>query len=148
SIRGQVVSFSRLAWRVLQETGGGTRQFISSVGTQMMLRKIIEEKQTDWRVFQKALEKQGFLEQLEQMITEFKRYCVTPETLYIQMQQINQFVHKEPNEIALTNKLEDLTYIYENLIYALHDNYIDRYMLSLPTYLLRQFHLVLYEQID
>src|SRR5699024_8367204 len=63
SIRVQVVSSSRLAWRVLQETGGGTRQFISSVGTQMMLRKIIEEKQTDWRVFQKALEKQGFLEQ-------------------------------------------------------------------------------------
>src|SRR5699024_5129420 len=35
------------------------------------------------------------------------------------------FVHKEPNEIALTNKLEDLTYIYEKLIYALQDNYID-----------------------
>src|SRR5699024_11835405 len=109
----------------LQETGGGTRQFNSTVGTKIMLRKIIEEKQTDWRVFQKALEKQGFLEKLEQMITEFKRYCVTTETLYMQMEQINQFVHKEPNEIALTNKLEDLTYIYEKLIYALQDNYID-----------------------
>lgn len=125
SIRGQVVSFSRLSWRVLQETGGGTRQFISSVGTQMMLRKIIEEKQTDWRMFQKALEKQGFLEQLEQMITEFKRYCITPDTLYMQMEQMNRFVHKESNELALTNKLEDLTYIYEKLVYALQDNYID-----------------------
>src|SRR5690625_6542869 len=38
---------------------------------------------------------------------------------------MNQFVHKEPNEIALTNKFEDLTYIYEKLIYALQDNYID-----------------------
>jgi ATP-dependent helicase/nuclease subunit B len=43
SIRAQVVSFSRLAWRILQEAGGGTRQFISSVGIQMMLRKIINE---------------------------------------------------------------------------------------------------------
>src|SRR5690625_3337529 len=43
SIRTQIFSFSRLAWRVLQETGGGTRQYISSIGIQMMLRKIVEE---------------------------------------------------------------------------------------------------------
>lgn len=125
SIRGQVVSFSRLAWRILQETGGGTRQFISSVGMQMMLRKIIEERQGDWRVFQKAMEKQGFLDQLESMITEFKRYEITPEILQLQIDQLNQFVHKEPGEVALTNKLDDLLYIYEKLIDALKDNYID-----------------------
>src|SRR5690625_4338734 len=77
SIRTQVVSFSRLAWRILQETGGAVRQFISSVGIQMVLRKIIEEKQGDWLVFQKAMEKQGFLDQLENIITEFKRYEIT-----------------------------------------------------------------------
>ncbi|WP_449354091.1 helicase-exonuclease AddAB subunit AddB [Virgibacillus natechei] len=125
SIRGQVVSFSRLAWRVLQETGGGTRQFISSVGIQMMLRKIIEEKQGDWRVFQKAMEKQGFLDQLENMITEFKRYEVTPEDLQTQIYQIKQYVHKEPGEEALAAKLDDLAYIYEKLMYALEGNYID-----------------------
>src|SRR5699024_11461311 len=53
SIRAQVVSFSRLAWRVMQETGGSTKQFISSVGTQMMLRKIIAEKESEWDIFQK-----------------------------------------------------------------------------------------------
>ena len=125
SIRAQVVSFSRLAWRVLQETGGGTRQFISSVGIQMMLRKIIEEKQGEWRVFQKAMEKQGFLDQLESMITEFKRYEVTPEVLQVQIDQLKQFVHKEPGEAALANKLDDLLYIYEKLVAALKDNYID-----------------------
>ncbi|GAB3060363.1 helicase-exonuclease AddAB subunit AddB [Virgibacillus ainsalahensis] len=125
SIRAQVVSFSRLAWRVMQETGGGTRQFISSVGIQMMLRKIIEEKQGDWLTFQKAMEKQGFLNQLERMITEFKRYDVSPEILHGQIEQIKQYVHKEPGEAALANKLEDLVYIYERLIAALKDNYID-----------------------
>src|SRR5699024_226879 len=44
SSRAQVMSFSRLAWRVMQENGGSTRQFISSTGTQMMLRKVIEQK--------------------------------------------------------------------------------------------------------
>ncbi|MFD1039016.1 helicase-exonuclease AddAB subunit AddB [Virgibacillus byunsanensis] len=125
SIRGQVVSFSRLAWRVLQETGGGTKKFISSVGIQMMLRKIIEEKQSEWQVFQKAIEKQGFLDQIEKMITEFKRYRITPEMLRLQMAEINQYVHKDPGEEALSNKLDDISYIYEKLIVALQDNYID-----------------------
>lgn len=125
SIRAQVASFSRLAWRVLQETGGGTRQFISSIGIQMMLRKIIEEKGSDWHVFQKAIEKQGFLTDLENMITEFKRYQVTPELLKLKMEEINTFVHKDPNEVGLTNKLSDLTYIYEKLVIALQDKYID-----------------------
>ncbi|QKY68532.1 helicase-exonuclease AddAB subunit AddB [Lentibacillus sp. CBA3610] len=125
SIRAQVVSFSRLSWRVLQETGGATRQFITSVGTQMMLRKIIAEKESEWNIFQKALEKQGFLEQLESMITEFKRYLITPEMLYMQIDQMEQFVHKEPGEEALTGKLNDLAYIYENLMRVLEGNYID-----------------------
>ncbi|WP_249870146.1 helicase-exonuclease AddAB subunit AddB [Oceanobacillus saliphilus] len=125
SIRAQVVSFSRLAWRILQETGGGTRQFISSVGIQMMLRKIIEEKQGDWRVFQKAVEKQGFLNQLETMMTEFKRYQVTPDVLRLQMEHLNQSVHKSPGETALMNKLDDLLYIYEKMVTVLKENYID-----------------------
>jgi len=125
SIRAQVVSFSRLAWRVLQETGGGTRQFISSVGTQMMLRKIIEEKTGDWLTFGKAKEKQGFLQQLENIITEFKRYNVTPELLHAQMEEIDRYVHKDPKEVALLNKLTDLLYIYEKSLYTLQENYID-----------------------
>ncbi|WHX24721.1 helicase-exonuclease AddAB subunit AddB [Virgibacillus halodenitrificans] len=125
SIRAQVVSFSRLAWRILQETGGGTKQFISSVGVQMMLRKIIEEKTEDWRVFQKAMEKQGFLSQLEKMITEFKRYNISPEALQSQMKEIEGYVHKESGEEALISKLDDLGYIYEKLMVALQGKYID-----------------------
>lgn len=51
SIRAQVVSFSRLAWRVLQEVGGNTKQYISSTGKQMMLRKIIEERSEPFQIF-------------------------------------------------------------------------------------------------
>lgn len=125
SIRAQVVSFSRLAWRVFQETGGGTKQFISSIGIQMMLRKIIEERQEDWKVFQKAVEKTGFLAQLEQLLAEFKRYDITPEILKQQREQIARFVHQTSSEVSLMNKLDDLIYVYEKLIISLQDQYID-----------------------
>ncbi|MDL4842860.1 helicase-exonuclease AddAB subunit AddB [Aquibacillus rhizosphaerae] len=125
SIRAQVFSFSRLAWRVFQETGGGTRKFISSTGIQMMLRKITEERKSEWKVFQKAIEKQGFMDQLETMITEFKRYRITPEMLAMQIIDMDRFQHKYAGEVALKNKLEDLSYIYDKLVIALKDNYID-----------------------
>ncbi|MFC7063557.1 helicase-exonuclease AddAB subunit AddB [Halobacillus seohaensis] len=125
SIRAQVFSFSRLAWRVLQETGGGTKDFISSTGVQMMLRKIVEERTSDWKVFQKAIEKQGFIEQLEGMITEFKRYKVTPETLQAQMNAMDQFVHRTSHEEGLRDKLDDLSYIYDRLVDSLREQYID-----------------------
>ncbi|MGM8366094.1 helicase-exonuclease AddAB subunit AddB [Virgibacillus sp. W0181] len=125
SIRAQVMSFSRLAWRVMQETGGGVKQFISSVGIQMMLKKIMEEKETSFQVFQKSKEKHGFLMDLEKLITEFKRYRITPELLQMQLDELERFVHKETGEQALSNKLGDLLYIYEKLVIALQDKYID-----------------------
>ncbi|MCP8615538.1 helicase-exonuclease AddAB subunit AddB [Salirhabdus salicampi] len=125
TIRAQVFSFSRLAWRVFQETGGGTKKFITSTGIQMMLRKITEERDGEWKVFQKAMEKQGFMEQLESMITEFKRYRITPEDLMTFTNELGQYVHQHEHEKTLQHKLTDLAYIYEQLIAALREHYID-----------------------
>lgn len=125
SIRAQVFSFSRLAWRVMQLTGGATKKFITSTGIQMMLRKIIDEKASDFHVFQKAIEKQGFIDQLEDMITEFKRYCITPEMITEQIAAIEIYKHQSITEKALKHKLEDLYYIYHNLINKLSGAYMD-----------------------
>lgn len=118
SVRAQVVSFSRLAWRVLQETGGSTKQFISSTGIQMMLRKIIEQRNEPFHIFQKAVDKRGFIQDVERIITEFKRHCITPDLLAEQMTYTGQ-------NIALTNKLADLHYMYGKLSALLEHKYID-----------------------
>ncbi|MEI3607838.1 helicase-exonuclease AddAB subunit AddB [Pseudogracilibacillus sp. SE30717A] len=118
SVRAQVTSFSRLAWRVLQETGGGTKQFISSTGIQMMLRKIVDQRMDQFQMFQKAVDKQGFIQELERMITEFKRHCITPDMLEEQMTYTEQ-------NVPLMNKLSDLYYIYDELIALLKQKYID-----------------------
>src|SRR5699024_11948365 len=81
SSRAQVMSFSRLAWRVMQESGGSTRQFISSTGTQMMLRKVMEQKTEGINVFQKVSDTYGFLSELDGMIKKLKRHRVTTDML-------------------------------------------------------------------
>src|SRR5699024_1273114 len=88
-------------------------------------RKIIEEKQGEWHGFQKAMEKQGFLDQLEQMVAEFKRYNITPEMLNEQIEQMSGETEKDTSDQVLAHKLTDLSYIYEKLIVALKGKYID-----------------------
>ncbi|WP_312475571.1 helicase-exonuclease AddAB subunit AddB [Neobacillus sp.] len=122
-IRAQVFSFSRLAWRVLQETGGISRVHLSSVGMSMLIRKIIEEKKEQLKLFQRAADKNGFVQQLEQMITEFKRYCISPEEL------IHGTVLLGSNDNsaskALKDKLTDLELIYQKFEEEIFGKYID-----------------------
>src|SRR5699024_11547378 len=61
SIRTQVVSYARLAWRILQETGGAVSQFIRQVGVQMVLIKIDEQKEGYGLVDQEAWKKHDLL---------------------------------------------------------------------------------------
>ncbi|MFD2443139.1 helicase-exonuclease AddAB subunit AddB [Bacillus sp. CGMCC 1.16607] len=122
-IRAQVFSFTRLAWRVLQETGGISRQHLTSVGLNMLIRKIIEEEKTELKIFDKAADKNGFIEQLEQMLTEFKRYCVQPNELKMKREALIQT--GESTSRVLQDKLHDLELIYENFEQSLQQKYVD-----------------------
>ena len=53
-IRTQVYSFTRLAWRILQETGGASRTHVSSSGLSMLIRKIIEDNKEDLKLFRRG----------------------------------------------------------------------------------------------
>lgn len=118
-MRAQVFSFTRLAWRVLQETGGMSRYHVNNVGVNMILRKIIEARKQELKVFSRAADKNGFITQMEEMVAEFKRYCVTPEQLEMQ-----QKMQTEQNQV-LANKLHDLQLLYDDLEKHLFEKYVD-----------------------
>ncbi|MCM3718661.1 helicase-exonuclease AddAB subunit AddB [Fictibacillus phosphorivorans] len=124
-IRAQVYSFSRLSWRVLGETGGMTRMHITSTGIRMMLRKIIESKKEELKIFKKASEQSGFYELLELMTTELKRYCLTSEDLSWNAETLLSLGQKENNQKVLKDKLDDLSIISGALEKALAGKYID-----------------------
>ncbi|MBA4538727.1 helicase-exonuclease AddAB subunit AddB [Bacillus aquiflavi] len=118
-IRAQVYSFSRLAWRILQDTGGGSRYHLNNIGVNMLIRKIIEEKKDELKLFQLAADKNGFIEQMEQILTEFKQYCIRPEELTDQHRLLS-----EENK-GLQDKLHDLELIYRYFEQALFGKYVD-----------------------
>ncbi|MBD1380626.1 helicase-exonuclease AddAB subunit AddB [Metabacillus arenae] len=122
-IRAQAFSFTRLAWRILQEEGGINRRHLSSTGIQMMIRKIIEERKQDFKVYSKASDKSGFVSHIEQMTTEFKRYCLSPDELEQQIKHLT--LAQNPSERALADKLHDLVLLYKELERELSNQYID-----------------------
>jgi ATP-dependent helicase/nuclease subunit B len=119
-MRAQVFSFTRLAWRVLQETGGMSRYHLNNVGVNMVLRKIIENRKTELKVFSRASEKSGFITQMEEMIAEFKRYCISREDL----SEATIHSNAEANQV-LADKLHDLKLIYDDLELHLSSKYVD-----------------------
>ncbi|MBU8877408.1 helicase-exonuclease AddAB subunit AddB [Bacillus sp. FJAT-29790] len=121
-IRSQVYSFTRLAWRILQETGGISRSHLNSVGISMLIRKIIEDKKGELKLFQRAADKNGFIQQMEQMMTEFKRYCVNPSELAEKQTQLSG---AEKTNKALADKLHDLQLIYKSFEESLYEKYVD-----------------------
>ncbi|EIT84535.1 ATP-dependent nuclease subunit B [Fictibacillus macauensis ZFHKF-1] len=122
-MRAQVFSFSRLAWKVLSETGGMNRIHLSSVGMSMMLRKIIEHKKHELLVFKKASEQPGFYEQIERMMTEFKRYCVDAQALKWNVETLLTYSGEDAGIIK--GKLHDLALIANELEKATLQQYID-----------------------
>ncbi|MGN1401460.1 MAG: helicase-exonuclease AddAB subunit AddB [Bacillus sp. (in: firmicutes)] len=121
TISAQVYSFTRLAWRVLQETGGMSRTHITSAGVDMMITKVIEEKKDELKLFYRSAGKPGFVSNLEKMIIELKRYCIAPE----QMEESFAERLNENEDQNLKDKLHDLGIVYGALEKLLAEKYID-----------------------
>ncbi|OLN23822.1 helicase-exonuclease AddAB subunit AddB [Domibacillus antri] len=115
-IRAQVYSFTRLAWRVLQEEGGMSRQHITPAGRNILIRKIIEENRDELAVFSKSADKTGFVSTVEGMLTEFRQYLIKPS----EMEE-----HRRTVPAALADKLRDLQKIYTEFDQALAGKYTD-----------------------
>lgn len=120
-IRAQVYSFTRLAWRIFQETGGASRNHVTSAGLNMLIRKIVEDHKNDLKLFRQASDKSGFVQQLERMFTEFKHYCVQPADLAKQREEM-AFLHSTR---ALADKLHDIELIYRLFEKGLEGKYLD-----------------------
>jgi ATP-dependent helicase/nuclease subunit B len=120
-IRAQVYSFTRLAWRIFGEAGGASRNHLTSAGLNMLIRKIVEDNRNDLKLFRQAADKSGFIKQMEQMFTEFKQYCVQPDDVAKQREEM-VFFHSSR---ALADKLHDIELIYRLFEKGLEGKYLD-----------------------
>lgn len=116
-LKAEVLSFRRMAYRVFGEVGGLARIHMDSSGRSMLIHKIMDELKGDLKFFSRAAKQSGFVDIISDMITEMKRYSVTPELLFGASSNID--------DELLRAKLSDIALIYKNFDERLHEKYID-----------------------
>ena len=113
-LNAEVVTLSRMAYRVINEIGGKTEANLSKCGKAMLVYSILNNNKKDLKFLGKTDEN---VDMAETAITEFKKHGITVERL--KQEAENQ------QDIYLKNKLEDMCKIYENFEQQLSGKYID-----------------------
>ena len=113
-LNAEVVTFSRMAYRVINEIGGKTEINLSKCGKAMLVYSILNNNKKDLKFLGKTDEN---VDMAETAITEFKKHGITVEQL--KKEADNQ------QGIYLKNKLQDMCKIYEDFEQQLSGKYID-----------------------
>ncbi|CCO07370.1 helicase-exonuclease AddAB subunit AddB [Desulforamulus hydrothermalis] len=119
-VRAQVLSFRRLAWRVLQEAGGAARAHLGELGKRMLLRHILEQKKSELKVFHRAARQPGFADSLAGALTELKMYRVKPDDLVEGIRRL-----EKQGSSPMLDKLQDLSLLYAQMEQLLAGRFTD-----------------------
>ena len=113
-LNAEVVTFSRMAYRVINEIGGRTETNLSKCGKIMLIYSILNNCKKDLKFLGKTDEN---VDMVETAITEFKKHGISVEQLKKETE--NQ------EDIYLKNKLNDINIIYEKFQEQIAEKYID-----------------------
>lgn len=123
-MRAQVLSFRRLAFRVMQETGGSARVHIADNGRKMLLYKIVHKVKDQLKLFHRSADQPGFIDRLSDMLIEFRRYRIDSPSLEGELIRLEQ-LDEQHDSGALTDKLHDLHILYSQYEQAIAGLYVD-----------------------
>ena len=98
---GEVLTFRRLARRVMGETGGGGIPVLDNGGKILMMQKALQELSGTLAVYRHPSQKAAFLQRFIQLAEELQRYQVTPEQLLEESTVLGQDVGAKLRDIAL-----------------------------------------------
>jgi len=107
AMRAQVLSFRRLAHRIMQETGGSAVVTVGELGRAMLIRRALVANRDRLRLFRG--ETQGLAVRLNELLTEWKRYGVSPEQA---QQTAEAMAASRTDDPMLADKLHDLALVY------------------------------------
>jgi len=122
AFRAEVLSFRRLAWRVLGETGGAARPHLDDLGKRLVLRAILERRKQELQSFGRSAGQGGFVEKLALAIRELAFCRVTPEDLSARAEAL---ARRGQERSTLAGKLRDLAVVAGDLREFLKDRYTD-----------------------
>lgn len=112
-----VLSFSRLSHRILEETGGGKEPVLDDTGKSLVLRKVAEELKEEVPVLGGNLKKLGYIHEIKSAISEFMQYGIDEK----EMEKMLQYAGKRG---GLYGKLKDLGVLYGGFRHYIQEKFI------------------------
>ena len=113
-VNAEVITLSRMAYRVLNEIGGNTKKSLSKCGKAMIIFSILNAHKKDFRFLGKSDEN---IDLAMRAVTEFKKHGIKPEN-------ITEEIEKIDNEYLKT-KLKDINLVYEEFENRILNSYIE-----------------------
>lgn len=113
-ISAEVLTFARMAYRVLKETGSSNLADLSSSGKSMLIYNILSKEKDNLKFIGKSSEN---IDMIGTQITEFKKHGITPENL--------KNVMGSTEDKYLKSKLNDMFSVYQKYTDELSSKYID-----------------------
>ena len=113
-INAEVLTFGRMAYRVLNEVGGVSKTHLTECGRAMLIYSILMKEKKNLRFLGKSDENTQLL---MTTLTEFKKHNISTEIL-------NEMIINTKEEY-LKNKLKDVQTVFENYEANIKGKYID-----------------------
>lgn len=113
-LAAEVITLSRMAYRVLEEIGGSSKTHLSKQGKSMLIYSILSQNKKELKFLGKSDEN---IDLAMNAITEFKKHAITPEDLKQELEQV-----EEP---LLKIKLSDMLVVYEKFQEQIEGKYIE-----------------------
>lgn len=111
----EVLSFTRLAYRIMEEAGDNGYPVLNDMGKTMLIRKVMQEQKNNLRLYAGKERSAGFLDEIKSMISELSQYLITPEALL-------KAADTDKKDV-LSIKLADISCIYEGFRKKLEGTY-------------------------
>ncbi len=115
----EVLSFQRLAHRILSEVGGIKRVQISPTGKVMRLRSLFEAYSKELTIYSKVSKQEGFLSMCADLIDDMRKAMVEPEEIIA--------LGSEVEDEILSRKLSEIGLIYSKYVDSISQTYMDEH---------------------
>ncbi len=114
----EVMSQSRLGFKVLSEVGGSNKVPIDKYGRHMLLTKILTEENERFEAFRGMNQRASFIEMANNLISEMKQFNASPA-------DIQKILAETEETSILHRKLKDILAIYEKYEELIEGKYLD-----------------------
>lgn len=115
-----VIGFNRLAYRVFDELNVKTAKVLEDFGKSMLVRRVAGELKDKLRVYRNCLNKNGFIDEVKSLMSEFYQYDFS-------VKELNKLINSMEaagDASALLDKLKDMEAIISSFQEKIKEEYI------------------------